>query len=281
VAQVIKFTAAMARVAGQWGAQVSPMTTVGQVVAAITATARYASPPAFEVGHPMRLESRLDMLGIRPGDRVLLVDGTTLRSAIIDLGGVRALHAQWAGGEARSDGRARLVIGSSDPQAADTPDIDLRSAAPNNDLPRRCAILRFDPLTENWALARVGDARVLIDDLDLPPDTPVTLNADTTVRLIPSGASHGATLQLHLGEPLGTDNRLPLGMFALTAWRGDETRPLTLRASLNLPVSRLVGGLAGQMIYPSGGQVYPYLMQLAGPQTRLIDLGEGAIVYLR
>ncbi len=271
----------MARLRGQWGAQVSPMTTIGQVVAAIAEAARYAQPPTFEVGHPMHLESRLDMLGVRPGDRVLLVDGTTLRSSITDLGGVRALTAQWDGGEVRSEGRARLVIGASHPQAPDTPDIDLRSVAPHVGLPRRCAILRFDALTETWGLARVGDARLVMDDLDLPPDTPVTLNTETTLKIIPSGASDGPVLRIRLGEALGTDKRLPLGTFALSAWRGDETRSLTLRASLNLPVSRLVGGLASQMTYPSGGQVYPYLLQLAAPQTRLIDLGEGAVVYLR
>ena len=271
----------MTRVRGQWGAQVSPMTTIGQVVAAVAEAANYTAPPAFEVGHPMRLESRLDMLGIRPGDRVVLVDGTSLRSSITDLGGVRPLSARWNGGEAHSEGRVRLVIGASDPQAPDRPDIDLRSAAPNAGLPRRCAILRFDSLTENWGLARVGDARLLIDDLDLPPDTPVTLNAGTTLRIIPSGASDGVILHLSLGEPSGVDNRLPTGTFSVSAWRGEETRALTLRASLNLPVSRLIGGLATQMTYPTGGQVYPYLMQLASPQTRLIDLGEGAIMYVR
>jgi len=277
---VIKFTAALTRVAAQWGAHISPMTTVGQVATAISAAARHV-PATFEVARPMPLDFRLDMLGIRPGDRVLLVDGTTLRAAITDLGGVRDLYAQWAGGEVHSDGRARLVIGASDPQAADTPDIDLRMVAPEAGLPRRCAIVRFDALTENWAVARVGDARVLMDDLELPPDTPVTLNSETVLQVSPAGTSAGVTIRLRLGEPLGTENRLPLGTSSLTAWRGDETRPLTLRASLNLPISRLVGGLASQMTYPSGGQVYPYLMQLAAPQTRLIDLGEGAILYLR
>jgi hypothetical protein len=174
-----------------------------------------------------------------------------------------------------------LVIGASLPQASDKPDIDLRSAVPHIGLPRRAAIARFDPLTETWALARVGDARVLMDDLDLPSDMPVMLNGETTLKIIPAGMSEGVMLTLTLGEPLGTNQRLPLGNFALTAWHGAETRSLTLRASLNLPVSRLVGGLASQMAYPSGGQVHPYLMQLAAPQTRLIDLGEGAILYLR
>lgn len=255
------------------------MTTVGQVVAAVTAVARTTASPAVEVGRPMRLESRLEMLGIRPGDRVLMLDGTTLRGDITDLGGVRGLHAQWLGGEAHAEGRGRLVIGASSPQATDRPDIDLRSANPY--IPRRAAILRFDPLTELWAVARVGEAQVLMDDLDLPPETPVTLNHETRLHILPIGVSEGVRLNIRLGEPLGGDKRLPLGNFALTAWRGEETRPLTLRASLNLPISRLVGGLASQMSYPSGGQVYPYLMQLAGPQTRLIDLGEGAIVYLR
>lgn len=279
MANVIKFTAALARVGGQWGGQISPMTTVGQVLASVMASVRYAAPPTVEIGRPMRLESRLDMLGIRTGDRVLLIDGTSLRGNITDLGGVRGLHAQWMGGEAHSEGRGRLVIGASLPQATDRPDIDLRSA--DAAIPRRAAIARFDPLTETWSLARVGDARVLMDDLDLPPETPVMLNSETTLKIVPSGVSQGVTLYFRLGEPLGTDKRLPLGTFSLTAWRGEETHPLTLRASLNLPVSRLVGGLASQMAYPSGGQVYPYLMQLAAPQMRLIDLGEGAVLYLR
>lgn len=266
---------------GQWGGQISPMTTVGQVVASVTAAAHFPVQPAVEIGRPMRLEARLEMHGLRTGDRVVLIDGTTLRGDIVDLGGVRALHALWLGGEARSEGRGRLVIGASLPNAVDRPDIDLRSVVPQGGIPRRAAIARFDPLTETWALARVGEARVLLDDLDIPPDTPVMLNSETTLIIVPVGATQGIALTIRLGEPLGTDKRLPLGNFPLTVWRGQETRALTLRASVNLPISRLVGGLASQLAYPAGGQVYPYLMQLAAPQTRLIDLGEGAVVYVR
>jgi hypothetical protein len=281
VAALITFTTALARVRQHWGAQVSPSTTVGQVAAAVGRAARLNHAPVVEAARPARLEDRLDSLGIQPGDRLVLVDHNDLGQPAADLSGVRGLSIAWPGGSAESGGRARLSLGASQPDSAQKPDLDLRGAVTGAPLPLTCGVLAFESSSGGWSVTRTGDARLSLDDFDLPPGLPVMLNLQSTLWVAAPGSAEAVAVTLTLGELAAGGGALPVGSFELTAWLADESRPLTLRASLNLPLPRLVGGLASQFPYPAGGHIHPYVLRLIPAQARLTDLGAGVLLYAR
>jgi hypothetical protein len=275
VAEVLTFTVALLRVRQVWRAQVSPSTTVSQLGAGLARVGpRTEARMMLEMALPMPPQAALGDAGLQAGDRIALVEMAAGEGALYDLSGVRPLRAAWqADGTALaidSAGRTRLTVGASQPDSAYKPDIDLRSALPASGLPAQCALLSYDAVRGGWSALRIGGARVQLDELELPTDLPVTINAQAVLRVYPPDGGPPLALHLTQGQAPSAAGLLPAGDLQVTVWGGDETVPLTLRASLNLPVARLVGALAGHLPYPSGGGgVQPYVLRLAVPQARL------------
>lgn len=265
---LLTFSVALGRVRQAWRAQASPGTTVGQVAAAV---GRAAQRPAalIEWMRPLAYDDTLGESGLRAGDRVVILDGLN-DVPWRELGGARELTLAWAGGVVQSGGRGQLSVG-----AGTSHDLDLGGQGGT------LASLSFDPTTGGWGVTRTGAARVALDDLDVPVGARVPLNTQAGLLVWPQEGATPVRVALAQGGFSAGSIALPLGDAPLRVWVADESMALSLRGSPNVPVARMVGGVAAHLPPPAGATVQPFLLRLTNAQSRLSDLADRPLFYVR
>lgn len=245
---VVKFTAAL--VAGSRSYPISTVSslTVGQLAEYFAGQEHRLAGTTLELARPVTVHQCLQEIDFQAGDRLTVFTQITAEAAFAaQRPGEKGVRFRLGAAEFRATGKTTLLIGKADDNQRIYPDFDLRAILTEPFLDyvsRRCVQLTFDTQAGVWYAAKVGQTRVLLDDLEMAGQ-PIALNANHRLRLYrahdhPALSQPIAEIQLSV-EALAAagGTLLPAGTTPVRILVGEEHEAQTLRASNTLPLGQI------------------------------------------
>ncbi|MBE2267739.1 MAG: hypothetical protein IAE80_05870 [Anaerolinea sp.] len=242
---VVKFTAAL--VAGSRNYTVSTVSslTVGQLADYLAGQETRLAGTTLELARSVTVQQCLQEINFQAGDRLIVFTQITEEATLRP--GEKVVRFRLGTTEIRAAGKTALLIGKADDNQRIYPDFDLRAilTEPYLDyISRRCVQLTFDAQAGVWYAAKVGQTRVLLDDLEMAAQ-PIALNANHRLRLYRAhdhpAISHPIA-EIHLSveaSAVSGSTMLPAGTTPVRILVGEEHEAQTLRASNTLPLGQI------------------------------------------
>ncbi len=286
---VIRLSSAIVQTSQQYRAQINTRLTVGELAQQLAHQDSRVQVNALELARPLRMNQTLADANVTLGDRLAFF--------------VHAPRTAAWNQQQSDDQRLRFIAGDVEiippqtravlvgrPNAEQTPDVDLRYFVAPGDLEfvsRQCLRLDFDDWAQCWTITRIGQTRVLVNDIELS-GTSLRLNKEQRLRLFRAS-----------DDPRHSDAR-PLAEITLfvavsadgtTAFRGDqamvelrvglEERAHLLNVSEQVTARQIAGGLASHYRLPLNADVSLCALRLLAPQMllHLVDQPDDSFLY--
>lgn len=284
---VLKFTAAVVSTSASYTVTTASAAAVEQIAAALAQRETRLVPGMLELVRPVTAQQCLQDVDFRAGDRLVVLTQTTRAATFTPLRpGDKRIRVQIAGAEWHTHGQQALLIGKSDNQRQNVPDVDLREIVAERTLDyisRRCVQLLFDERAQVWTAVKVGQTRVLLDDLEVGTQ-PVTLSARHRLRLYrmqdnPALSLPLIELQLIAETVEATGRVLPDGTFPVRVLLGTEQEQRTLRASSSLSLGQIGLSLIQYFQPTPMTDMQLYIAHIIPPQTSVASLKPTETLY--
>lgn len=284
---VLKFTTALISTSSSYTVTTASSAAVDQVAAALAQHETRLATGMLELARPVTAQQCLEDVDFKAGDRLVVLTQTTRAAAFTPLRpGDKRIRVQIAGADWHTHGQQPLLIGKSDNQRHILPDVDLRALVSERTLDyisRRCVQLVFDERTQVWSAAKVGQTRVLLDDLEVGTQ-PVTINGRHRLRLYrtqdnPALSPPLIELQLAAETIAAADRILPDGLFPVRVLLGTEQELRTLRASSTLPLGQIGLSLIQYFQPTPVTDLQLYIAHVIPPQTAVAALQPTETLY--
>ncbi len=284
---VLKFTAAVVSTSASYTVTTASAAAVEQIAAALAQRENRLVTGMLELARPVTAQQCLQDVDFRAGDRLIVLTQITRAATFTPLRpGDKRIRVQIAGAEWHTHGQQALLIGKSDNQRQNVPDVDLREilSEPTLDyISRRCVQVLFDERAQVWTVAKVGQTRVLLDDLEVGTQ-PVILSARHRLRLYRTQDNPGSSLPLSelqvVAETVEAAGRvLPDGTFPVRVLLGTEQEQRTLRASSTLPLGQIGLSLIQYFQPTPMTDMQLYIAHIIPPQTSVASLKPSETLY--
>ncbi len=286
---VLKFTAVLVSDSSSYPVSTVSYATVGQVAEFLGGQENRIVAGTLELARPVEAHQCLQEIDFQAGDRLVVFTRTTQAAGFTPLRpGDKVIRLQIGDTEIRTKGKKNLLIGKSDENQRIFPELDLRGLVTEHSLDyvsRQSVQLMFDEQTQVWVAVKVGQTRVVLDDLDVGSQ-PVALNANHLMRLYRANdnpAINRPIAEIRLSAetiPAGGDAySLPGGSYPIRIIVGAEQELRTLRASSTLPLGQIGTSLIQYLNPVLISDMQLYLMRLIPPQTRVSTLKSSEFLY--
>jgi hypothetical protein len=284
---VLKFTAAVVSTSSSYTVTTASAAAVEHIAAALAQRETRLVTGMLELARPVTAQQCLQDVDFRAGDRLVVLTQTTRAATFTPLRpGDKRVRVQLAGAEWHTHGQQPVLIGKSDNQRQNLPDIDLRAVVSERTLDyisRRCVQIQFDERAQVWTAAKIGQTRVLLDDLEVGTQ-PVALSARHRLRLYrtqdnPAFSLPLIELQLSAETVEAAGRVLPDGTFPVRVLLGTEQEQRTLRASSTLPLGQIGLSLI-QYFQPTPiTDMQLYIAHIIPPQTAVASMKPTETLY--
>ncbi len=285
---VLKFTAALVSTSVSYTLTTASSAAVGQVAAALAQQEKRMPTGMLELARPVEAQQCLPEVEFKAGERLVVLTQTTRSVDFTPLrSGDKIIRLQLADSEVCTRGKQPLLIGKADVSQQFVPDLDLRGLVAERVLDyisRRCVQLLFDERAQVWTATKVGQTRVLLDDLEVGAH-PVAIHGRHGMRLYrandnPAVSSPIAEMWLEVETiTWGADRLLPGGTLPVRVLLGTEHELRTLRASSSLPLGQIGMSLIQYFQPTPMSDMRLYIMHVIPPQTPVSTLKAGEMLY--
>lgn len=284
---VLKFTAAVVSTSSSYTVTTASAAGVEHIAAALAQREPRLVTGMLELARPVVAQQCLQDVDFKAGDRLVVLTQTTRAATFTPLRpGDKRVRVLLAGTEWHTHGQQPMLIGKSDNQRQNLPDIDLRALVSERTLDyisRRCVQIQFDERAQVWTAAKIGQTRVLLDDLEVGMQ-PVALSARHRLRLYrtqdnPALSLPLIELQLIAETVEAAGGVLPDGTFPVRVLLGTEQEQRTLRASSTLPLGQIGLSLI-QYFQPTPiTDMQLYIAHIIPPQTAVASMKLNETLY--
>ncbi|MBN8634085.1 MAG: hypothetical protein J0M07_02090 [Anaerolineae bacterium] len=284
---VLKFTAAVVSTSSSYTVTTASAAGVEHIAAALAQREPRLVTGMLELARPVVAQQCLQDVDFKAGDRLVVLTQTTRAATFTPLRpGDKRVRVLLAGTEWHTHGQQPMLIGKSDNQRQNLPDIDLRAVVSERTLDyisRRCVQIQFDERAQVWTAAKIGQTRVLLDDLEVGMQ-PVALSARHRLRLYRTQDNPALSLPLIelqlIAETVEAAGRvLPDGTFPVRVLLGTEQEQRTLRASSTLPLGQIGLSLI-QYFQPTPiTDMQLYIAHIIPPQTAVASMKPNETLY--
>ncbi|MBK8033563.1 MAG: hypothetical protein IPK17_29505 [Chloroflexi bacterium] len=284
---VLKFTAAVVSTSSSYTVTTASAAGVEHIAAALAQRETRLVTGMLELARPVAAQQCLQDVDFKAGDRLVVLTQTTRAATFTPLRpGDKRVRVLLAGTEWHTHGQQPMLIGKSDNERQNLPDIDLRAVVSERTLDyisRRCVQIQFDERAQVWTAAKIGQTRVLLDDLEVGMQ-PVALSARHRLRLYRTQDNPALSLPLIelqlIAETVEAAGRvLPDGTFPVRVLLGTEQEQRTLRASSTLPLGQIGLSLI-QYFQPTPiTDMQLYIAHIIPPQTAVASMKPNETLY--
>lgn len=287
---VVKFTAALVSVSASYGVSTVGSLAVGQIAQFIARQENRFTAGTLEMARPLEPYQSLDNIDFQAGDRLVIFTQPARPAEFFPplRPGDKTLRFFLRETEVATGGKKALLIGKSDENQGVFPDIDLRAVALEHALDylsRQTAQLRFDDASQIWYAVKVGQTRIMLDDVEIGTE-PVALGVEHRMRFYranesPSLSRPIAEIAFRAEAVRGAADAPALlkGDFPLHVRVGVEREVQTLRGSTSLPLGKVGTSLIQYVNAAPISTMQLTLMRVLPPQTRIAALKPDDYLY--
>ena len=227
--------------------------TVGALAQYVSQLEANVNAGTLEIARALPLDMRVQAINMQAGDRLLIANDPikTSNLALPPRAGEQFVRIEAGAMDVRLRGKRNITVGWSDKNHLAVPDVDLRGLVTPETLPYLAQdCLRIKLEKDTWYAQRMGDTRIMIDELDLMT-LPVPLNPNQRVRLYSSEHSRGRAyplvefnLSLETIDAQEAVAPLPSGDMLVSVQPGIEGQTRFLNASERLTLRQIIAALA-------------------------------------
>jgi len=279
---VVKFTATLVAESSSTLISTVSYAAVAQVTDFLAQQDTRATAGTLELARSVEPQQCLQDVDFQAGDRLVIFTQALRAESFAPLRpGDKALRLTIGAKEISANGKQTLVIGKSDEKQQLLVDVDLRGVVPDRSLDfisRQSVQLVFDAYAQGWSLVKLGQTRVVLDDLEVL-GSPVALNTHHTLRLYRANDQPATSrplveirLLVETVRALTEAQQMLVGSYPVPIMLGLEGELHTLRASTNLPLGQIGTSLIQYVQPVTISDMRLYLMRLIPPQTRVSAL---------
>jgi hypothetical protein len=289
---IIKLSTVMTHSIHSYTLNLNDSVTVREIAEYLSLYESHLTVSTLEVARPIKPDQHLQDIDVQAGDRLVIFTQNVKHMELPTpfKSGNKILKFSLGDFEIVSRGKKGLLIGKSDESQQMLPDIDLRdfiTPEAMEFISRGCLWLNFDDSTDTWYASKLGQTRVMIDEIELGADK-FPLNDEQWLRFYRESdnprSSHAlGEMRLKL-EELGLDNDVTSfksGNRQLNVCVGSEKENQVVKASQSLQTGEIVTRLAHYQEISLPPDLQLYMVRLVSPETQIlsVSLEEGVFLY--